>query len=141
MRRAQNVWKLLDFAEDGDGRGHAKVLNGDDLEVELNCYTPSAENFLHRHVGGSSQLFFVLQGQATLTVVDSADERHELVLEAGDTALLAESEYYKLRNSGDTNLVVYRVRSPYEGVVLFEEDGRVVSEDERADIEAGYERG
>lgn len=87
---------------------------------------------------GTSQLFFVLQGQATLTVVDAAEAHHVLVLEAGDTALLAESEYYKLGNTGEDNLVVYRVRSPYDGVALYDEGGRVVSEEQRARIESDY---
>ena len=75
------------------------------MTVKLKRYETGGENRRHRH-HGEDHCFVILEGEATFHL-DLDDKVH--VLHEGDGILLPLGTFYWFENTGDSDLVIYRV--------------------------------
>jgi mannose-6-phosphate isomerase-like protein (cupin superfamily) len=75
------------------------------MTIKLKKYETGGENRRHRHLG-EDHCFVILEGEATFHL-DLDDKVH--VLGEGDGILLPLGTFYWFENTGDQDLVIYRV--------------------------------
>jgi len=75
------------------------------MTVKLKKYETGGENRRHRHLG-EDHCFVILEGEATFHL--DLDDKVR-VLHQGDGILLELGAFYWFENTGDTDLVIYRV--------------------------------
>jgi mannose-6-phosphate isomerase-like protein (cupin superfamily) len=75
------------------------------MTIKMKVYEHGGENRMHRHLG-EDHSFVVLDGEATFHLGTDDDTR---VLRKFDGILLERGAYYWFENSGDVDLVLFRV--------------------------------
>jgi mannose-6-phosphate isomerase-like protein (cupin superfamily) len=84
----------------GDHRATSELMT-----VKLKVYESGGENRLHQHLG-EDHCFVVLDGEATFHLGTDDETR---VLGKWDGILLERGAYYWFENTGDVDLVLFRV--------------------------------